>query len=152
MERTGIKAQVLRAAIERLRGMEQELRERVTELKSVTIGDENAESASQTESTHGSDVEVMNGLSEQIANVLRDIVLLEGIDPSERHDAVRFGSLVRTDKRDLLVATGIEEFKAGGGSYLGLSPRAPLFQKLSGAKAGDTIEFNGVTYTVKEVI
>ena len=152
MERTGIKAQVLRAAIGRLRDMEQELRERVNELKAVTIGDDNAESASQTESTHGSDVEVMNGLGEQIAHVLQDIALLESIDPAERHDSVRFGSLVRTDRRDFLISTGIEEFKVDGGGYLGLSPRAPLFQKLSGSKAGDAVEFNGVRYIVKEVI
>lgn len=152
MERTNTKALVVRAAIDHLREMERELRERITELRSVTIGDDNAESASQTESLHGSDIDVMNSLGEQIEHILRDIVLLEGIDPAERHESVRFGSLVRTDQRDLLVSTGIEEFKAGGRSYLGLSPRAPLFQKLNGARKGDTVQFNNVTYKVEEVI
>lgn len=152
MERTKTKALVVRAAIDHLRKVETELRERVNELKSVTIGDDNAESASQTESTHGSDVEVMNGLTGQIENILRDILLLESLDPAERHDTVRFGSLVRTDKRDLLVATGIEEFKAGGSSYLGLSPRAPLFQRLQGAAKGDSVSFNNVTYRIEDVL
>lgn len=102
MERTTTKALVLRAAIEHLRGLGIELRERIDELKAVTIGDDNAESASQTESLHGSDVDVMNGLAQQIEQVQRDIALLEGIDPAERHESVRFGSLVRTDRRDLL--------------------------------------------------
>lgn len=152
MERTTTKALVLRAAIEHLRGLGTELRERIDELKAVTIGDDNAESASQTESLHGSDVDVMNGLAQQIEQVQRDIALLEGIDPAERHQAVRFGSLVRTDQRDLLVSTGIEQFEAGGRSYLGLSPRAPLFQVLNGKRKGDRVEFNHVTYRIEEVI
>ncbi len=152
MERTTTKALVLRAAIEHLRGLGIELRERIDELKAVTIGDDNAESASQTESLHGSDVDVMNGLAQQIEQVQRDIALLEGIDPAERHESVRFGSLVRTDRRDLLVATGIEQFEAGGRSYLGLSPRAPLFRILSGKRKGDQVEFNHVTYKIEEVI
>jgi transcription elongation GreA/GreB family factor len=152
MERSNTKAIVVRAAIGHLRAMEKELRERVGELKAVTIGDDNAESASQTESLHGSDIDVMNGLGGQIEHILRDIALLESIDPAEQHSTVRFGSLVRTDQRDLLVATGIEEFKVNGSSYLGLSPRAPLFQQLSGAKAGDTVEFNKVKYRVLEVL
>lgn len=152
MERTNTKALVLRAAIEHLRGLGTELRERIDELKAVTIGDDNAESASQTESLHGSDVDVMNGLAQQIEQVQRDIALLEGIDPAERHESVRFGSLVRTDRRDLLVATGIEQFEAGGRSYLGLSPRAPLFRILSGKRKGDQVEFNHVTYKIEEVI
>jgi len=152
MERTTTKALVLRAAIEHLRGLGTELRERIDELKAVTIGDDNAESASQTESLHGSDVDVMNGLAQQIEQVQRDIALLEGIDPAERHQAVRFGSLVRTDQRDLLVSTGIEQFEADGRSYLGLSPRAPLFQVLNGKRKGDRVEFNHVTYRIEEVI
>lgn len=152
MERTTTKAIVLRAAIDHLRGMESELRERIDELKAVTFGDDNAESASQTESLHGSDVEVMNGLGQQIEQIHRDIALLEGIDPAERHEAVRFGSLVRTDRRDLLISTGIEEFKAGGRSYLGLSARAPLFQQLLGKRKGDEVKFNNVTYRIEDVI
>lgn len=152
MERTTTKAIVLRAAIDHLRGMESELRERIDELKAVTFGDDNAESASQTESLHGSDVEVMNGLGQQIEQIHRDIALLEGIDPAERHEAVRFGSLVRTDRRDLLISTGIEEFKTGGRSYLGLSTRAPLFQQLLGKRKGDEVKFNNVTYRIEDVI
>jgi hypothetical protein len=93
----------------------------------------------------------MNSLGERIEGVLRDIALLETIDPASHHDRVQFGSVVHTSERDLLVATSIEEFKAGGRSYLGLSPRVPLFQRLNGARAGDRVEFNRIAYVIEEV-
>jgi transcription elongation GreA/GreB family factor len=151
MDTTKVKAGVLRAAIDHLRTMESELRERITDLKAVTIGDENAESASQTESHRGSDIDLMNSLGERIEHVLRDIALLETIDPATHHEQVQFGSVVHTDDRNFLVATSIDEFKAGGRTYLGLSPRVPLVQHLNGARTGQTVEFNRVKYAIEEV-
>lgn len=151
MDRTKTKAGVLRAAIDHLRSMEAELRERINDLKAVTIGDENAESASQTESHRGSDIDLMNSLGERIESVLRDIALLESIDPAVHHATAQFGSVVHTTDRNFLVATGIEEFKAGGRNYLGLSPRVPLVQHLKGARAGDRLEFNQMACTIQEV-
>ena len=151
MDRTEQKGVVLKAAKDRLRTIELELRERVNELKAVTIGDDNAESASQTESTHGSDIDLMNSLSEQIDHIQREQLLLDGIDPAERHTRAEFGSVVHTDQRNFLVVTGIDEFKAGGSTYLGLSPRAPLFQALQGKAKGDKVVFNTMDYRIEDV-
>ena len=152
MSTTALKKSVLEAARARLEANAEKLRERINDLQAVTIGDDNAESASQTESTHGSDVELMNSLSEQLEHLKQDIDRLEAIDPSQKLETVQYGTVVRTDKKDLLVAASIEEFNAGEQRYLGVTPKAPLIQTMLGKKAGDTVHSNNMTYKILEVL
>ncbi|MCB0764922.1 MAG: hypothetical protein KDB84_09465, partial [Flavobacteriales bacterium] len=139
-------------AIRSLRSNAQEIKERIDDLKAVTIGDENADSASQTESTRGSDVELMRSLGEQYEHVLQDIDRLQDIDPSVRMQVVQYGAVVITRDRHLLVAASIEEFEADGAHFLGVSTRAPLVQALSGSKVGDEMEFQGKEIAIVEIL
>lgn len=151
-EPTSIKRAVLEAARLHLRSTADHLRERINDLKSVTQPGEGSESASQTESRRGSDVELMESLSEQLEHVERDISLLDKIDPSVRLEVVQYGAVVHTDSRNLLVAASVEDFEANGRHYLGVSTKAPLIHALSGAAAGEEVDFNGTLYTIKEIL
>ncbi len=151
MDHTALKRSVLKAARTRLDATASELRDRIEELKSVTIGDDNAESASQTESTRGSDVELMLSLGEQLEHTLRDIEQLDLIDPAVKLDVVQYGAVVHTDQRNFLIAASLEEFDAGGKRYLGVSTRAPLIQRLTGHGKGDTVSFNEVAYHIQDI-
>lgn len=151
MDHTAQKRSVLKAARSRLEATASELSDRISELRSVTLGDDNAESASQTESTRGSDVELMNSLGEQLELVQREKERLEQLLPEELIDTVGYGAVVHTDLRNFLIATSLEEFDAGGRSYLGVSTKAPLIQSLLGKRAGDKATFNGITYHIQEV-
>lgn len=151
MDHTALKKSVLKAARTRLEATADELRTRIDELKSVTIGDDNAESASQTESTRGSDVELMNSLGEQLDHIQRDLEQLTKIDPAVKLDMVQYGALVHTDQRNFLVAASLEEFDAGGKWYLGVSTKAPLIQALMGKAVGASVVFNGTTYLVQDI-
>lgn len=151
MDHTALKKSVLKAARTRLEATASELRTRIDELKAVTIGDDNAESASQTESTRGSDVELMNSLGEQLDHIQRDLEQLELIAPAVKLELVQYGALVHTDQRNFLVAASLEEFDAGGNWYLGVSTKAPLIQALIGKAVGDSVSFNGTTYTIKDI-
>jgi transcription elongation GreA/GreB family factor len=145
------KKRVFQAAHDRLSIYLKDLRERIEDLRSVTIGDDNAESASQTESTHGSDVEVMNSLSEQLEHVQQDMERLDLLDVNAPMDTVQFGSVVITDQRNFLIATSVEEFEVDGLRFLGVTPRAPLIQALLGHRVGETIAFNSINYTIREI-
>lgn len=151
MDRTATKRAVLKAARTRLENTAAELKARIEELKAVTIGDDNAESASQTESTRGSDVDLMNSLGVQLEHVQQDIDRLGIVSPEALMDTVQFGAVVHTDRRNLLVGFSLEEFDAGGRRYLGVTPKAPLVQALYGRKVGDSAVVNGVSYTVLEI-
>lgn len=152
MDPIATKKAVLKAARTRLENTAAELRARIEELKAVTIGDDNAESASQTESTRGSDVDLMNSLGAQLEHVLQDIDRLAIVSPEARMDRVQFGAVVHTDRRNLLVGFSLEEFDAAGRRYLGVTPKAPLVQALVGRKAGETATVNGMDYAIAEVL
>lgn len=151
MENMALKRSVLKAARTHLENTAAELRERIADLKAVTIGDENAESASQTESTRGSDVELMNSLGEQLVHVQQDLDHLSTLDAAGPMDTVQFGALVLTDQRNFLIAASMDEFNAAGLRFLGVTPKAPVIQALYGKKVGDHAVVNGVTYTVKAI-
>lgn len=151
MDHTALKRSVLKAARSKLDTTLVELRDRIAELKSVTIGDDNAESASQTESTRGGDLELMNSLSEQLDHVKHDMEQLELMDPSVKLDVVQYGAVVHTDQRNFLIAASLEEFDAGGKYYLGVSTKAPLIQALMGSSVGENVDFNGTTYTIQDI-
>lgn len=151
MDRIAIKRAVLSAARARLETTAAELKARIDELRSVTIGDDNAESASQRESTRGSDVDLMNSLGAQLEHVVLDLERLNGIVPDALLETVQVGAVVRTDQRNLLVGFSLEEFEAAGEHYLGVTPKAPLVHALTGSAKGATTQVNGVTYTVLEV-
>lgn len=151
MDHTALKTSVLKAAREHLETTIADLRERISDLKSVTIGDDNAESASQTESRRGSDVELMNSLDDQLVNTLKALDRVEEIDPAIHLDVVQYGAVVRTDQRNFLIAASMDDFDAAGEEYLGVTPKAPVIQALTGKKAGETATVNGVTYTVKDI-
>jgi len=151
MDHTSLKRSVLKAARTRMEATASELRDRINELKAVTIGDDNAESASQTESTRGGDVELMNSLGEQLDHLQNDLDQLALIDPSVKLDIVQYGAVVHTDQRNFLLAASLEEFDAGGKFYLGVSIKAPLINELIGRSIGEQVTFNGVTYTVQDI-
>lgn len=127
------------------------MKARMEELKAVTIGDDNADSASQTESTHGGDVDLMNSLGAQYEHVLQDLDRLSIVSPEAVMESVQFGAVVHTDQRNLLIGFSLEEFEADGKRYLGVTPKAPLVQALYGRKAGERALVNGISYTVLEI-
>lgn len=151
MDRIAIKRAVLQAARSHMNRTANELRVRIEELKSVTIGDDNAETASQTESTRGSDVDLMNSLGAQYEHLLQDLDRLGIVSPDALMDTVQFGAVVHLDQRNLLIGFSIEEFEAAGRQYLGVTPKAPLVQALYGRKAGESAEVNGIRYAVLEI-
>lgn len=151
MDRIATKRAVLKAARTRMEDTAAELRARIEELKAVTIGDDNADSASQTESRRGGDVDLMNSLGAQLEHVLQDLDRLSIISPESPMDSVQFGAVVHTSARNLLIGFSLEEFDAGGKRYLGVTPKAPLVQALYGRKEGEHATVNGVEYEVQGI-
>lgn len=151
MDRIATKRAVLKAARTRMEDTAAELKARIEELKAVTIGDDNADSASQTESRRGGDVDLMNSLGAQLEHVLQDLDRLSIISPESPMDSVQFGAVVHTSARNLLIGFSLEEFDAGGKRYLGVTPKAPLVQALYGRKTGEYATVNGVEYEVQGI-
>ncbi len=151
MDRIATKRAVLKAARTRMNDTAAELRARIEELRSVTLGDDNAESASQTESRRGGDLDLLNSTGTQLEHLLLDIERLESIDPEATMSSVQFGAVVHTNERNLLIGFSLEEFDALGRRYLGVTPKAPLVQALYGRKEGEEVAVNGLAYVLLEI-
>ena len=151
MEKLQLKKDILEAGRAKMQSVVNDFQERVNEIKAVTIGDDMQETASQSESRKDSDIEYLDTLATQLDFAMKEVETLNLVDVNTKHTEVEFGSVVVTDKRNLFVSTGIEEFEVKGEKYFGLSAQAPLFKNMTGSKQGDKVSFNGIEYTILEV-
>lgn len=79
-------------------------------------------------------------------------VALSKIDVAKTSERVVLGSLVITDKLTFFIAIAVGKVEVEGTSVFVISPASPIGQKLLGLSIGDTLEFNGQTYQIKQVI
>ncbi|MCB0818625.1 MAG: hypothetical protein KDB77_14025, partial [Flavobacteriales bacterium] len=99
MDPKQMKERVLEAARTKLNEHLTEYNERIAELRAVTVENELAETASQTEGRRDADIELMNSIGEQLAQVKRELDSLDQVDLTDApHDTVRYGSVVVTDR------------------------------------------------------
>lgn len=66
-------------------------------------------------------------------------------------ETVRPGAIIGLDGAHYIVGVASDEFTSGALTYAGISVDAPLYGRLEGAKARDTIAFNGHSSTIDYV-
>lgn len=65
--------------------------------------------------------------------------------------AVREGAVVKMSGRYFVIAVSTGKFTCRGREFMGISTMAPIFEAIEGARAGDTVQFNGRDILVEEV-
>ena len=65
--------------------------------------------------------------------------------------AVNEGAVVKLSGRYFVVAVSTSKFTCHGRELMGISTMAPIFEAIEGARAGDTVQFNGRDIVVEEV-
>jgi transcription elongation GreA/GreB family factor len=151
MNKLELKRDIIVAGKQKLETVINDFKERIAELKADALDETQEESASQSESRQDGELELMDSLIAQLDFAEREMEVLNQIKVDAEHKEVDFGSVVITDKRNLFISTGIEDFKANETAYFGLSTQAPLYKNMAGLKAGDSLSFNGINYSIKEV-
>lgn len=89
-------------------------------------------------------------LDESVHDYQEKIEHLKQIDFSPKTQ-VAAGAVVRFNNRNFVVAVATSQFECDGEQYMGISPRAPIYQELQGLEAGDTFVFNGKEVEVQAV-
>lgn len=146
-----IKHHVFREAEHALVSMIDSHKDRINDLRSATIMDELHETASQSEMTRVADIELLDRFGDQLERHENQLLGLQRLDPHAQMDAIDVGAVVSTDQRNFIIGPSIEEFQAGGRSFQGLTPEAPLFKALRGKRKGDHVIFGGMACTVLDV-
>lgn len=87
----------------------------------------------------------------QLKEAQEQLALFEKIDPLNLSSHITKGSLVKTDKGFLFISIALQKIKLDGFTIIGISPQSPLGKKITGLKAGDTAEINGINYLIEDI-
>ena len=98
--------------------------------------------------------EVASDFAEALDDTLHDfadkIDKLQTIDFSPK-STVTEGALVKLSGRYFVIAVSTSKFTCQGRELMGISTMAPIFEAIEGARAGETVQFNGRELTVEDV-
>ena len=98
--------------------------------------------------------EVASDFAEALDDTLHDytdkLEKLRTIDFGPK-SAVNEGAVVKLSGRHFVIAVSTSKFTCQGRELMGISMMAPIFEAIEGARAGDTVQFNGRDLTVEDV-
>lgn len=79
---------------------------------------------------------------------------LERFKSIQRDDAkgVQEGDVVFTSKVNFVIGLAFKDFEWDNEHFIGISTNAPIFEALEGKEEGDNFSFNGVDYTIEEIL
>ena len=89
--------------------------------------------------------------AKQYSNALAGIRYLQDLLKEAPHDMVEHGAVVVTDCQNFLLSIGAGKFMVGNRVFFAISAQTPIYVALKGKHVGDSIVFNGLTQTVKEI-
>ena len=98
--------------------------------------------------------EVASDFAEALDDTLHDyadkLEKLTTIDFGPK-SAVGEGAVVKLSGRYFVVAVSTSKFTCRGREFMGISTMAPIFEAIEGARAGETVQFNGRELIVEAV-
>jgi hypothetical protein len=146
-----LKKMILDAAIRKQEGLISDFRDRVNDAL-ATDGNVNEESYDNHQQTfHAQVLAEVNLLTDEVEFATHELMEMKKIDPDLAHGKVEYGSMVRTDWKSFFVSAGLEEFKADGERYFGISINSPVYQSMKGKKAGDSFTCRGTKYVIEAI-
>ena len=98
--------------------------------------------------------------AKQLSNANAGIRVLQELLRHSPFDVVEHGAIVVTDKQRFFLSAGIGKFLVPYQSpievpqevFFAISAQTPIYMALKGKKVGDSITFNGMTQTIKEIL
>lgn len=118
------------------------------------VADARLDRSEPIENDERAQAEIASDLSEALDDTLHDhtdkLEKLSQIDFGPK-SAVAEGAVVRLSGRYFVVAVSTSKFTCDGREVMGISTKAPIFEAIEGAKAGETVEFNGRKLVIEEV-
>lgn len=98
--------------------------------------------------------EFASDLSEALDDTLHDradkLDKLRDIDFGPK-STVTEGALVRLSGRYFVIAVSTSKFTCDGRELIGISTMSPIFEAIKGARAGETVEFDGRKFVIEDV-
>ncbi len=145
-----VKNNLLAACIEKQQAMLQVAQQAMRDMQESAL-----EGRSNEEMTDAFTAQCQNELTmyaKRVHEANGVLTILERAKGVKSVNAVGFGSLVITDQQNFFVTASIGEFKMDDRNFFIISAQTPIFKEMEGKTAGETFEFRGRKYKIKEVI
>ena len=118
------------------------------------VADARLDRSEPIESDEQAQAEIASDLSEALDDTLHDhtdkLDKLREVDFGPK-SIVTEGALVRLSGRYFVIAVSTSKFTCDGQEVMGISTMAPIFEAIEGARAGETVEFNGRKLVIEDV-
>jgi hypothetical protein len=118
------------------------------------VADARLDRSEPIESDEQAQAEIASDLSEALDDTLHDhtdkLDKLREVDFGPK-STVTEGALVRLSGRYFVIAVSTSKFTCDGREVMGISTMAPIFEAIEGARAGETVEFNGRKLVIEDV-
>ena len=106
---------------------------------------------SQTEDRKGGKVELLNALDEELNFAQQELVFLNTIETTNVCEIIEPGAVVVTDQVTFFIGISSQKTDIDGEMVLGISPHAPIYANMGGLKKGESFQFNGTNYIIKDL-
>jgi hypothetical protein len=118
------------------------------------VADARLDRSEPIESDEQAQAEIASDLSEALDDTLHDhtdkLDKLRQVDFGPK-STVTEGALVQLSGRYFVIAVSTSKFTCDGREVMGISTMAPIFEAIEGARAGETVEFNGRKLVIEHV-
>ena len=91
-------------------------------------------------------------MAQQLEKEMVELKTLEKIEVQKPTGVAGFGTLVMTTNQNYFISIGIGKMECEGFEFYAISPLVPLSQAVNGKKNGDTVDFRGNKFVIREVI
>lgn len=77
---------------------------------------------------------------------------LQKINGEIESDTVRLGALVMTDVQNLFISVSLGQVKYEEENFVAISTQSPLYLAIEGKRKGDSFEFRGRKFLIKNIV
>lgn len=148
-----LRSQLIEACIAKQQILINDFKTRISSLLQVD-GLGNEESYDNNEQANVSqNIAEADALNKQLSfavDEMKELHTLESL-PDVNRDSIKFGAVVKTDKKNFFISSSVEEIKVGNRTFMGLSVRSALYLEMKGLTKGDKFSYRGTTYTILEI-
>jgi len=90
--------------------------------------------------------------AQHLNDATRMLETLKQINPKIQNESGMLGSIIYTQSNNFFLSVSVGKIDFDGSSYFAISLQSPIGTQLRNKTKGDQIQFNGVTYTITNII
>lgn len=146
-----IKKLLLQICIENQHKRVEHARKAMNDAQQAANSEERSTAGDKYDTSRAMSQNVRDMNAKQLQEALKDLAILQQINPELITSKPVLGSVIQTNAGDYFIAVSGGPYKIEKDTFYALSTASPLGQALLQSKAGDTISFRGKPLLIKHI-